>query len=881
MRLLTIVDEYTRESLAIDVARKLNSEDVLHRLGRLFVHRGIPAHIRSDNGPEFTAEAVRDWLGRLGVGTRPTSTRHRSVADPDASAHRSPSGSLFFSVWLLCGVAAGCHQPADRVTYDFADNLPLATVTLETDRVELATRNGRDHMLDGWALTEEFGSPIAPTSDDDSSMEGVMTIDGIRWYRSADFNGVLSEGDVSSLRFMIFNTHSRTLQFRCAAIEVPDGIQPFFEIDVNDMSVTNVPLERGMKTYRVRIPERALRSGENRVAFRHGYETEGRNRVVETGQEPPFRVVWRNVGLFPRYSMSAANVHSEAGSGSLTIPYLHRVDFFMRISPGAELLIEGIQVENRSNVESEPALRVELQSDDNTPVTTFDLPAGSHGEPTRLTLPLAEEAASRISFLSLPGGEPVDGRGALRLLRPTLEFSRAPSKNTTTKLPSPANKTNHRTTSNVPRVTAPNVLIYMIDTLRADHLGVYGYDRPTSPNIDRFARAGVFFERSIAQSSWTKTSVASVFTGMHPRRHGVLAREDILSDELKPLAWMLQLAGYETIAFITNSTISADFQLDWGFQQYIHLREVPYREAHQLSNVLNREVFSWLENRSTNRPFFAYVHSTDPHGPYTPRSPFREEFAAKVRNPEIDKETRVLDALAENPGLELDHVNADLMALYDGEIAFNDAQFGALTARLEELGIADSTLVIVVADHGEEFRDHGRWSHAKTLYEEVLLIPLAFKFPDDWAAGKVVTEPAQLVDILPTILDYLEIESPAHVQGRSLLPAVLGSADDSRQLALIATLATDRHNLDTITRGNMKLIRWLGPDGRPTRLELYDLATDPLERHNLAFVRPVTAGYLATVLQQSALTSRLGFLTERLNLDPELEEQLRALGYVQ
>jgi arylsulfatase A-like enzyme len=174
------------------------------------------------------------------------------------------------------------------------------------------------------------------------------------------------------------------------------------------------------------------------------------------------------------------------------------------------------------------------------------------------------------------------------------------------------------------RLARPNVIVYLVDTLRADHLGTYGYAPPTSPSLDAMAAEGIVFERMFAQSGWTRTSVASLMTGLNPPVHGILGRDDALPEEAITLPVLMGDLGYETLAVITNSNVSETFGFDRGFDTFRYLREQVRDlnpEVHRLSDDVNTEFFAWLDDRETDRPFFAYLHTSDPYAPYTPRPP--------------------------------------------------------------------------------------------------------------------------------------------------------------------------------------------------------------------------------------------------------------------
>jgi len=314
-----------------------------------------------------------------------------------------------------------------------------------------------------------------------------------------------------------------------------------------------------------------------------------------------------------------------------------------------------------------------------------------------------------------------------------------------------------------------NIILIVIDALRADHLGCYGYPLKTSPNLDALAREGVRFDECYTPVSWTKPSVASLMTSLYPGEHGAVRGGDILPGEVVTLAELFREEGWNTAGFVTNPHLKSDFNYNQGFDLFddsltrdkifeIAIRELPfYFVIRSLSgktfdltdrdraDLLNRKVFSWLElNQEGN--FFAYLHYMDPHAPYDPPGEYRQIF----------------------PALPDDDTSRAL-SLYDGEIRFADNAVGELIEHLKVLGIYDRTAIIVTSDHGEAFGEHGDFGHGHTIYQDQLHVPLIISYPSS-PSGIVVSSPVSTLDILPTLLDLI-VSRPAPVgAGASLTP---------------------------------------------------------------------------------------------------------------
>lgn len=410
----------------------------------------------------------------------------------------------------------------------------------------------------------------------------------------------------------------------------------------------------------------------------------------------------------------------------------------------------------------------------------------------------------------------------------------------------------------LPRNSDLNVLVVSFDALRADALGLYGYARPTSPNLDRFARQALVFDNAYTAAPVTPTSFAAAFTGQYPYRV-------FLGWQLMPvptLAGLMQQSGRVTFGLLNNVQLAVERKFDQGYQTY------------QAGGVSDRELLTEAEKKLEevrDRPFFGWVHFISPHTPYTWR-----EMASKLAPRET--EGRFAKQVPANYEVQSDAELARARQLYDGEIYFVDSLFGQLMKKLQNLGLADKTIVVVTADHGEEFLEHGHLGH-KSLYREVVRIPLLIRHPQV-EAGSRTGLPYQNVDLLPTLASIVGLSLPPDLDGRSLLEPV--PAERVRVMA--GMTAPERYQMGLET-GGRTLMQLCTPEFQE---RLYDLASDPDEQHDLVLDRPDLAGELADLLKrhtgiepcQLIVNSVRGKVPEEL-LSDEQVEQLKSLGYVQ
>ncbi len=546
---------------------------------------------------------------------------------------------------------------------------------------------------------------------------------------------------------------------------------------------------------------------------------------------------------------------SIGSEGEIELPPASTFDFFVDIPMSSVLILEAVTGES-VEISLQRALGGKLTQEKVNPSR----------ECTRIAIPDGPSRLTRLSFQSAGNGNNgtvivyprvVSPAGEPKATRPTV-----------------------RSGSTVERgVARPNVIVYLIDALRRDHLGVYGYEKPISPRIDAFAARATVFEDAVAQTSWTRSAVASIFTGLDPFRTGVIGRDDTLSQSARTLAERLKECGYTTAALVFNGNAGEKYNLDQGFDVFIRSHAGNY-----YSDVLNQELFQLLDSGQLKEPFFLYIHTLDPHAPYQPPDEWRLKFASDVQDPgigEMDRLKQLKKARKQmvEEGMPLDpRITADVIALYDAEIAHNDFTFGEFVDKLQSMNLLDRSAMVFLADHGEEFWDHGDWAHGETLYTEVLGIPLIIKQPLQETGARTRTL-VQQADLLPTILDYAGCLEEGDTAGRSLR-ALLESRGAPAPVPVFSVLGLDTRSGVSITTEDWKLILPLSKQLGQEPM-LFDRTSDPRETTNVFKKYPIVAGYMLNLLhqQQSLPASRL--LPEKAVVDVELADELRALGYLE
>jgi arylsulfatase A-like enzyme len=375
----------------------------------------------------------------------------------------------------------------------------------------------------------------------------------------------------------------------------------------------------------------------------------------------------------------------------------------------------------------------------------------------------------------------------------------------------------------------PGIVLILIDTLRADHLGAYGYSRATSPTLDSLGSHGVLFEQSIAAAPWTLPAAMSLMTGRLPSSHRVENDGMRLSASVPTLAEVLQRAGYDTAGVVSHIYVSGLFGFDRGFRQFDDFglsRDYRFEAGLEprADKVTDRALERFLSVKG--RPFFLFVHYFDPHWDYDPPPPYDTRFTAPYHG-SVTGSYQSFSRYA-LPGADLEPEDRQhLLDLYDGEIAFTDAQIGRLLDGLRREGASGDTVVAVTSDHGEEFKEHGSLGHGRSLYDEVLRVPLIFSRLDGGKAPRRVKEPVREIDLFPTLCALAGTAPPREVAGRSLLPWLSGGRDEPRG-AVSETIRFDAYR-KSYREAGAKIILHL----EDNRRELYDLAADPGETRNL------------------------------------------------
>jgi arylsulfatase A-like enzyme len=742
----------------------------------------------------------------------------QNVADINLSIPARPARSVSFSaIVLLLGLAA-CSPAKQRLApvFDLAPLLPLAEVRQEISRIDFGTQAARPHLASGWSF-DEGGEGKGPTL-------------------------VWSEGEESAVDFFLAAPRDLRADLRCAPFEGGSPSPQVVTVELNGRPAGTLSLTPGLHDYTLALPRAVEVAGLNRLTFRY--------RAVTRSGGRNLAVAWDLLTLRPSLATAAGPPRAEAGS--LVLPFGSEVALYVEAPAASVLKLGGIQA-----LEGAGRLVVAAQEEGKAEKTLETLEPGT--ESRQIDLPGRGRHLLRLVLRSVPDAPAVVGSLVVR--RPAL-WAQLPSRKDRA-VPAAVRE------AAAPKAAPhrPNVLIYLVDTLRADRIGTYGSGRPTSPRVDAFARAATLFEHSVAQAPWTRASVASIFTGLGPWMHGVQTVDDSLAEAAVTLPELLRGAGYRTAAFSTNGNVSPATGMGQGFDEFFLEMAAPR------SSAVTPRVLAWLDAHASPKPFFLYVHTADPHAPYEPSRDDRLRFAPGAR-PEAGTAGDLKRVYAAR-GAERAAFVRELIPLYDGEVAGNDRSFGALLDGLKSRSLYDGTLIVFVADHGEELGEHGELGHAHDLYRELLDIPLIVKWPGQ-TRGERVPGLAQHVDLLPTILRAAGLTPPAGLPGVDLKDSGVDGLGIRRAFSHINY--ENRRGMSVVTGGWKAILPLSHALG--TTPELYRLGPNGEEGPDRSDEDPVRAGWLVAQIKAEILRSQNGLKPTPATLDDEARRRLHALGYL-
>lgn len=743
---------------------------------------------------------------------------------------------------------------------DLVSEFRYAEVRRERPLIDLGTPSASASLVGGWSWNETapagntFVWAIGPRSE-----VGVF----LAWARDLE------------------------VRMRCRAFRYPGAPPQVLRVLWDDVEIASLELDPAFAERQFVVPAEAAAPGSHRLGLVPAYfgRPEGTGDAGTAPRHPrklSFACDWIALG-------DDSIAGGARGEGeTLWIPEASEVSFFLEPESDLDLRWESVaprgvggldvvwEVEGASPVtgvidqESDPVLRLPLPPvGERGPVATDQDRLGSF-RPARLTL----RAAGGVAVFG-------EGEAGVVLRRPRLT-----GEGRGRRLPERAAEA---PPADEPGVEAPSaegggqdrasILLWIVDTLRVDRLGFHGHELPVSPNFDALAERSTVFERAVAQSSWTRPTVATLLTGVGPERHGIRELNHGLDGSFATLPERLRELGYVTAGFSANANVTGDTGFEQGFDRFEY-------DAVDV-DTLAGWALDWLDEvaaETPERPFFLMVLSVEPHASFDPAEPFRERFAAGVQDRGFGT-VEHMRALSNRRIPSTPEVVDQLFLLYDAEIAWNDHVFGEFRRELDRR--SHDPTIVVVSDHGEAFEERGVFGHAWDLHREVLDIPFLIHRSGQ-GEGRRVSVPVQQADLLPTLIEMAGGEAGPGIEGDSLLPllgagaaATAGESEGLADRLLLSTMDTFRRPAASLVRGRYKLIELRRPGHAPSR-QLFDRTADPEELHDLASERPLLLGVMTRRLrEQLDLSAGSAVDAVEVELDEDTRRRLQALGYIE
>jgi arylsulfatase len=669
-------------------------------------------------------------------------------------------------------------------------------------------------------------------------------------------SGTWALGEMADFAVDLLEGDARSLVLESAPFQV-EGRRQTLAVLANGRELGVVEMAPRWDEYRLAIPPLVLHRGRNQFELRFGYAVAPR----EIGQGDDVRKL---AARFRRIAVERGDaVPDEARGDESTVG----VDSESGLPlPGPGLLVAPVRLHGGAN-------RVEIAARTADPSATVALGlVGLDGARTETSeaSPDLEGGVKLTAEVSAAD----EGVRAFLLLRTELQPGSSLTLERASLLSHGAGLEPPKGRREAP-ADRPDIVVVIPDALRPDHLGFAGYQRDTSPNLDRLAAEALVFPNAVAAASYSLASVGTIVTGMSPLRHGVLAREHRLADAVTTLAETLRETGYRTVGVSANAYHSPQFGFDQGYDRFVPMWRVtdgdelrsfdPHLAVAEVKEELRQEV-------GEGRPLFLLLHLVPPHSPYDPPPAFDLFSIPGYRGPVgRDRETYLrLSSGALKPGpADLEQV----VGLYDGNIRRVDDAVGELLTLLRSRSRWQQTVVLVIADHGEAFGEHGAFGHTTTVYEEMIRVPFIVRVPPGRAPADVdIDRLVSLEDVTPTLLGLAGVSPAGELDGIDLLAPAVGERAVDRVVLVCGGGATR-------PAYGVRTDRWKAVLRELHQRELYDLRSDPLESTDVAGDNPELLAGLASLLAE-ALAQSGGAADSAGALAPEEKEALRALGYL-
>jgi len=765
---------------------------------------------------------------------------------------RRRKGVIFLLVCfilVLCFLRCKKEEKRTSIIYDLIEDFEAAEVIQETDQINFRDKKVNPLLLKGWSSVEKTGTWATALS--------------------------------SELRFYTFFPHKdQRIILKCSPFSYPNSPAQYMTLSLNKNHVASCKLLEQKERYHFMLPAEYLQKGENILTFEFSYAKSPAD-VLGKKDKRNLAAKFKDLHFLDKKA-NTKNIFKEGEI--LVFNPLSKINYYLKLPRGAQLLFDLESQKVRiSKVRKNLKLGIYVTEDRGKEKKIFEIPFRSHlKEKTSYALDLSdfEDKIIRLSFRfdfaeSMAESKALNFYG--KLLKPRIEGKKemTPEKADISKL--------LRTRDEIKKT---NLIIAVLDAAVPPRMSCYGYERETTPVIDHIAAEGFLFTHAYAQASWTLPSITSLFTSTYPITHRVWSLERKLSDEAFTLAEALKEKGFKTCAITATASASSVFNLFQGFDEKFELYDEEkdnlksrYRKLVVWAEDFLRPGLDWMQ-RHKNEQFFMYLHYLQPHEPYNPPEPFRDEFGRFYKSP-LKEKTHLTPSLLERAKLTREDLEY-FKAAYDENLKYADFYLGKFLQGLKDLGIYENTIVVIMADHGEAFLEHGSMGHSHTLYEEEIRIPLIIKFPNKFGLGGEKRDAlVQSIDLMPTFMDIYGLKKRRQdMQGKSLLPLFFEAEKEINEFSLSSL---SKPFVEEETRAIALVDKQYKLIVTKRKKMFFNLEDDPEEKQNIYAKRPILSGYYEqklSKLKNEYMALQGLALKGKYILDRRTREHLKALGYL-
>ena len=671
-------------------------------------------------------------------------------------------------------------------------------------------------------------------------------------WRKAEPDRTWSWSKVPRVRFYAYKKKALKLELVCDTLPSLNGEEQIVNVLLNNKPAGSFTVEaKHLRPYTVKLPAEALRFGLNMLEFQASYSSQPARVVENSGDTRDLALAFQQIAFTNNPPLEPEEHRKIMQEADSDMALVHRISETF-----------DFELTYKSSRGARPKL---LLSRDTHDAIVIELPPGKKTH--RETVALPEPGVYSIRLLT-------EGKAGSVTEWKDFQLS-------STSLPASSRKQPADSqTAGFTKASKPDIVLYIVDTLRADHLGCYGYARDTSPQLDRFAAESTIFTNAYSPVAWTKPSAATIISGLLPKNHKTYTRKAKLPAELVTLAEALRANGYHTVGLSTNAYFGKSFDLAQGFDDFRSFFQPTPVTVSVMSHTINEELLPFLKQYAAvedRKPLFLMVWTVDPHDPYTPHESVKDMFGIDQYEPIDTYDAKFLFRVQSTELQPTPSQKEFVKTRYDQEIFWNDLSFGALLDTMKSVGMYEDAVILFSSDHGEEFWDHGGTGHGRTLYNELVKIPFVLKAKQ--LSTGVNSRLTQHVDIYPTILDLVGVDLPYQVDGVSIVAA----SQPERRLFFEGLF--DSSVLTASLDDRMKTIfnRKVHRPGVPGHVPTFEVfpADDLKETQNLGLNSIEAALRFDELFAFIRRASSLSWQEEEVEIPEELDEHLKELGYVQ